>query len=211
MNLQAARDNMIEQQVRPWDVLDQRVLDIFAKVPREHFLPDSLKSLAFSDTRLPIGYGRKMLNPNIEGRILQNLALGESDQVLEVGTGSGYLTACLASLSRHVESLEIIPELASGADNKLKELGISNYKIEVCDASANCGKGDLYDAIVLSGSTSDIPSVCKEKLAIDGKLFCFVGKHNFPVHHAVLVTRISETEWSEEKLFETWVEPLDNF
>ncbi len=198
---------MIEQQVRPWEVLDQRVLNVLAEIPREHFLPDELKSLAFADTRLPIGQGQKMLNPNIEGRILQNLALGPNDQVLEIGTGSGYLTACMASLCRHVDSIESDQELASRAESKLKELGFSNFNIDAPDNSKFCGKGEQYDAILFSGSVDTIPQSCKDKLAIEGRIFGFVGGSKQPVHRAVLITRVSETEWSEEIMFETWVEP----
>ena len=211
MNYEAARDNMIEQQVRPWDVLDQRALDTLANVPREHFLPEQFKGLAFADTRLPIGHGQKMLNPNITGRILQDLDLDENDQVLEIGTGSGYLTACLASICRHVDSVEAVKELAANAETRIKELGFNNFTISVADARKSCGSGDQYNAIVLSGSCADIPQECKEKLAINGRMFCFIGETNHPVHQAVLVTRISESEWSEETLFETWVEPLQNF
>ncbi len=211
MNYQTARNNMVEQQVRPWDVLDQRVLDTFSEISRENFLSDNLKRLAYADTCLPIGYGQKTLNPNTDGRMLQSLALEADDQVLEIGTGSGFFTACLASLCRHVESIEIIPELCSAAKNRLSDLGISNFSIQNLDGSKHRSSSEQYNAIVLCGSLTTVPESYKTRLAISGRLFYFKGEANSPVHEAILLTRISETEWSEESLFETWVEPLLNF
>ena len=208
MNYTAARENMIEQQIRPWDVLNQNVLNVLNALPRENYAPESHKSLAYADTRLPLSEGRKMLNPNIEGRILQNLGLSESDRVLEIGTGSGYLTACIATMCRHIDSIEANLELAELAETRLKEQGLSNYSIEVGGFEDATGKGEQYDAILINGSTATAPQSSKEKLAIGGRLFCFVGSVDEPVHHAVILTRISETEWSEEMQFETWVDPL---
>ncbi len=211
MDYALARDNMIEQQVRPWDVLDQRVLDTFANVPRENFVSPEYKNLAFADTRLPIGNGQKMLNPNLEGRILQNLMINKEDRVLEIGTGSGYLTACLASMARHVDSLEKYLELTVTAQSNLAELSIENVTISNTDASATNNSTVMYQVILLSGSLEIIPESFKQRLEVNGRLFGFVGKKNQPVHHGVLITRISEAEWSEENLFETWVEPLEGF
>ncbi len=208
MNYDSARENMIEQQIRPWDVLDQRALDTMASIPREFFLPDELKGLAFADTRLPVGFGRKMLNPNIEGRILQELNVQESDQILEIGTGNGYLTACLASLCRHIDSVEFVAELSLNAENLLKTFGISNFSVETVSVDGVCKGTDRYDAIVVNGSTPDIPSACRENLTVNGKMICFKGAVSQPVHKAMLITRLSETEWSEETLFETWMDPL---
>ncbi len=208
MNYTAARENMIEQQIRPWDVLDQNVLNVLNTIPRENYVPEAHKSLAYADTRLPLCEGRKMLNPNIEGRIIQNLGLIESDRVLEIGTGSGYLTACIATICRHVDSIETNAELAELADTHLKEEGLSNYSIVISDFAGAAGKGEQYDAILINGSTQSAPQNCKEKLAIGGRMFCFIGDENEPVHHAILLTRISETEWSEDMQFETWIDPL---
>lgn len=208
MNLAAARENMIEQQIRPWDVLNQDILNVLSALPRENYVAEAHKSLAYVDTRLPLCEGREMLNPNIEGRILQNLKLNESDRVLEIGTGSGYLTACIATICRHIDSIEANAELAEKADTRLKEQGFSNYSIVIDGFADASGKGEQYDAILINGSTQSPPEVCKEKLSIGGRMFCFVGSVNEPVHHAVILTRISETEWSEEMQFETWVNPL---
>ena len=211
MNFAAARENMIEQQIRPWDVLDQRVLDILNKVPREEFVTETYKKLAFADVRLPINEHQKMLTPNLEGRILQQLMLTKTDRILEIGTGSGYLTACMASLTRHVDSVEIDEALANAAKTRLDKLGIDNVTIDILDATEGCGRAKSYQAVLLGGSVSEQPSTCKQRLALGGRLFCFVGKANQPLHHATLVTRISETEWTQEALFETWVEPLAGF
>ena len=135
MDLQLARSNMIEQQVRPWDVLDQRVLDVLSQVPREPFLADKYKGIAYSDFQLPIGHGQHMLKPTLDGRLLQALLLQLTDTVLEIGTGSGYLTACLARLSHHVDTIEIIPELADGARTRLAEMGVSNVSVIEPDAA----------------------------------------------------------------------------
>lgn len=208
MNYTAARENMIEQQIRPWDVLNQNILNVLSSLPRENYVLEAHKALAYADTRLPLCDGRKMINPNMEGRILQNLELSENDRVLEIGTGSGYLTACIATICRHIDSIEANAELAELAEIRLKEQGLSNYSIVVDDFEGASGKGEQYDAILINGSTQTAPQVCKEKLAIGGRMFCFVGHTNQPVHHAMVLTRISETEWSEEMQFETWVDPL---
>ena len=208
MNYDAARENMIEQQVRPWDVLDQRVLDTMAAIPRDFFLPEKIKSLAYADTRLPLGSGRKSLNPNIEGRILQELNLQDSDQVLEIGTGSGFLTACMASQCRQVDSVEPAAELAEEAESRLKAFGISNFSVTSMSTDNICQGSERYDAIVIKGSMEDVPQACKDKLTMNGRMICFRGTLKEPVHQALLVTRVSDTEWSEETLFETWVDPL---
>lgn len=208
MNLAAARENMIEQQIRPWDVLNQDILKVLSALPRENYVPDAYRSLAYADTRLPLCSDRHMLNPNMEGRILQNLQLDESDRVLEVGTGSGYLTACIATICRHIDSIESNAELAELAEIRLKKQGLSNYSIAISDFASASGKGEQYDAILINGSTQSAPKACKDKLAIGGRLLCFLGNVNEPVHRAVMLTRISEAEWTEDIQFETWVEPL---
>jgi len=211
MDLQEARNNMIEQQVRPWDVLDQRVLDVLSEIPREAFLDEQHRGVAFSDFPLPIGFGQHMLKPTVDGRLLQALLLEVTDSVLEIGTGSGYLTACLARLSAKVESIEIIPELAESATTRLADKGISNASIAVQDATQSWDAKDGYDAIAFSGAIPSVPEFYKNKLNVGGRLFAFIGESSQPAMEAVLITRVKETEWSSESLFETSVDPLVNF
>lgn len=211
MNLQEARTNMIEQQVRPWDVLDQRVLDVLAAVPREDFVGDEHRALAYTDYQLPIGFGQTLLKPVLEGRILQALAPQVTDSVLEIGSGSGYLTACLARLAHSVESIEIHPELAGTASTRLQALGVSNAVVKEQDAAAEWDARDAYDAIAFGGSVEEIPEYYKNKMAVNGRLFAVCGSTQEPMMEALLLTRVSETEWTEESLFETSVDPLVNF
>ncbi|MFK7889354.1 MAG: protein-L-isoaspartate O-methyltransferase [Granulosicoccus sp.] len=212
MNIQTtARSNMIEQQVRPWDVLDQRVLDILAEVPRVAFLKEQYQGIAYSDFQIPIGFGQTMLKPTLDGRLLQSLLLQVTDQVLEIGTGSGYLTTCLARLSAHVDSVEIIPELATQSSSTLQSMGISNVSIKQQDASKEWDARDGYDAIAFSGAVPAIPDYYLGKLNTGGRLFAILGEVSSPTMEAVLVTRIRESEWSTESLFEIHIDPLVNF
>lgn len=211
MNLQQARSNMIEQQVRPWDVLDQRVLDVLANVPREDFVAQEHRALAFSDYQLPIGFGQTLLKPIIEGRLLQALAPQVTDTVLEIGAGSGYLSACLARMAKQVESLEIHPELATNAKSRLEELAISNVTLREQDAAADWDAQNAYDVIAFGGAVETIPNYYKTKMAINGRLFAVTGDSQQPMMEALLMTRISETEWTTESLFETRIDPLVNF
>ena len=211
MNLQQARSNMIEQQVRPWDVLDQRVLDVLAVVPREQFVAEEHRALAFSDYQLPIGFGQTLLKPIIEGRLLQACSPQKTDSVLEIGTGSGYLSACLAHLGDRVQSLEIHPELAANAQNRLNTLGVSDVTVMQQDASAEWDAQTSYDVIAFGGAVSAIPDFYKHRLAVNGRMFAVNGDTRQPMMEAVLVTRISKSEWTTESLFETKIDPLVNF
>jgi len=211
MNYQQARSNMIEQQVRPWDVLDQRVLDVLAEVPREEFVGLEHRTLAFSDYQLPIGFGQTMLKPILEGRLLQALQLTVTDSVLEIGSGSGYLAACMGRLAQRVESVEIHPTLASDAAERVSGLGFSNVTITEQDAAEVWDARDSYDAIAFGGSISEIPEFYKQKMAINGRLFAVLGDTQQPTMEALLLTRVSENEWMTESLFETTVDPLVNF
>lgn len=211
MNLQQARTNMIEQQVRPWDVLDQRVLDALAEVPREEFVAVEHRALAYTDYQLPIGFGQTLLKPVIEGRLLQALSLSLTDSVLEIGAGSGYVSACLARLCHEVESIEIHPQLASDAKARLSELGISNVNLHEQDAAADWDARDSYDAIAFGGAVEVIPENYKLKMAINGRLFAVTGNTQNPTMEALLLTRVSESEWTTESLFETRIDPLINF
>lgn len=205
------RANMIEQQVRPWDVLDQRVLDVLSEVPREAFLEPQHKGVAYSDFQLPIGHGQHMLKPTLDGRLLQSLLLSLTDNVLEIGTGSGYLTACLAKQCAHVDSIEIIPALADSAKARLAELGVSNVSVTQQDASTPWDARDGYDAIAFGGAVPAIPEYFRNKLNVGGRLFAMIGESSNPTMEAVLVTRIGETEWNRESLFEASIDPLVNF
>ncbi len=211
MDLQQARNNMTEQQVRPWDVLDQRVLDVLSEIPRDAFLEPGLQGIAYSDFPLPIGHAQHMLKPTVDGRLIQALLLEVTDTALEVGTGSGYLTACLARLCAHVDSIEIIPELAASARERLQTMGVSNVTIRQQDATVIWDARDGYDAIAFSGAIPSIPDFYRNKLKIGGRLFAIIGDNTQPTMEAVLMTRVSDTEWSQESLFETNVDPLVNF
>ncbi len=211
MNLQQARSNMIEQQVRPWDVLDQRVLDVLANIPREEFVADEHRALAYSDYQLPIGFGQTLMKPIIEGRLLQALAPQVTDSVLEIGAGSGYVTACLAQMAGKVQSLEIHPELTTSAQNRLSALGVSNVTLLEQDAAAEWDAHDSYDAIAFGGAVEKIPEYYKQKLAKNGRMFAVTGSSQQPMMEALLITRLSETEWTTESLFETKIDPLVNF
>ncbi|MCB1776221.1 MAG: protein-L-isoaspartate O-methyltransferase [Candidatus Competibacteraceae bacterium] len=204
-NFEQARFNMIEQQIRPWEVLDQRVLDTLARMPREDFTPERYRNLAFSDVAIPIGHGEAMLKPNIEGRILQALALQPMDQALEVGTGSGYLTACLAQLARHVVSVDIVPDFIEAAQKKLKTHGIVNVALHTGDASQGWGER-RYPAIAVTGSVAKVDDVWRQSLSLGGRLFIVTGQS--PVMEALLITRVGEREWTQESLFETELSPL---
>lgn len=211
MNLNQARSNMIEQQVRPWDVLDQRVLDVLSDIPREKFVAVEHQGLAYSDFQLPIGFGQTLFKPTLDGRLLQTLAINVTDSVLEIGTGSGYLTACMARLARHCDTVEIHPELAAKATARLQELGITNVSLHQLDASEPWDAKDRYDAIALGGSVESIPEFYKQKMAVGGRLFAVLGSSEQPTMEATLLTRLSESEWTSESLFETRIDPLVNF
>ncbi len=209
--LQQARQNMIEQQVRPWDVLDQRVLDVLADIPRDQFVAEAHRGLAYSDYQLPIGFGQTLFKPTLDGRLLQSLALDPTDTVLDIGTGSGYLTACMARLAHHCDSLEIHPELHAKAKLQLEQLNVSNVSLHLQDAADTWDARDEYDAIAFGGSLQAIPEFYKHKLAIGGRLFAVLGDPSEPTMEAVVMTRLSESEWTIDSLFETQVDPLINF
>ena len=206
-NFEQARFNMIEQQIRPWDVLDQRVLDTIASVPREDFVPERYRNLAFSDIAIPLGHGECMLTPNVEGRILQALALQPTDNVLEVGTGSGYLTACLARRAASVASVDIVPEFVEVARQRLRNRGLHNVVLHVGDASRGWGE-HRYNAIAVTGSVTAIDEIWRQSLSLGGRLFVVVGQP--PVMEALLITRVGEREWVRESLFDTELPPLRN-
>jgi protein-L-isoaspartate(D-aspartate) O-methyltransferase len=206
-DVEVARRQMIDQQVRAWDVLDDRVLGILAEVPRERFVPEAYRDVAFADTPIPLGHGQCMLPPKVEGRILQALALGRSDEVLEIGTGSGFFAACLARLARHVRTLEIHADLSRDASQALTDLSVTNVTVETADAS-KLDESGLYDAIALTASLPVYDPRFERALRPGGRLFVVLGRA--PVMEARLVTRVGDDQWVSEALFETVIPPMIN-
>lgn len=206
--LEKARDNMVEQQIRTWEVLDQDVLDLLYVVPREAFVPAAYRALAFSDLEIPIGEGQKMWQPKLEARVLQELALRKTDRVLEVGTGSGYLAALLSHRAAHVVSVEISPALGALGRENLARHGADNVTLEIGDAARGWAAHAPYDAIVLTGSTPVLPRAFLDQLATGGRLFAVVGEA--PAMRAKLVTRTAQDAWGDVDLFETVLAPLVN-
>lgn len=201
-----ARANMIEQQIRPWDVLDQSVLDLIAATPREDFVPRGHEHLAFADLRLPLDHDQHMMTPKVEARILQSLELKASDIVLEIGTGSGYLTACLAKLTSHVDSVEIHGELSTLAKQRLETAGISNVDLSIANAIADWQTDKRYDVIVFTGSLPSYIDSFESLLSDNGRLFAIVG--TAPAMQATLVRKNATGETTTEALFETNIPAL---
>jgi len=208
VNLDEARFNMIEQQIRPWDVLDQSVLDALAIIPREDYVPIPYMNMAFTDMRIPLGRGEVMMSPNVEARMLQALAVDASDSILEVGTGSGYITAVLAEMGRHVFSVDIHPEFINEALVKLGDHDVLNVTLEAGDAAQGWDRHGPYDVIAITGSLPVLPEAFAQSLKVGGRLFAIVG--DAPVMEAILITRLSETEFQREGLFETSLPALRN-
>lgn len=208
MNLEQARGNMVEQQIRTWQVLDQDVLDLLYAVPREAFVPQKHRALAFSELQVPLGEGERMWEPKLEARVLQEMHLKKTDRVLEVGTGSGYFTALLAHSGAHVYSVEIKPALAAFGRGNLERHGVDNVTLESGDASHGWAAHAPYDVIVLTGSTPVLPPQLERELAVGGRLFAVVGER--PVMSARLVTCTAPGAYHAEDLFETVIDPLVN-
>ncbi|MBL4712920.1 MAG: protein-L-isoaspartate O-methyltransferase [Gammaproteobacteria bacterium] len=210
MDFEKARFNMVEQQIRPWNVLNPRVLDVISEVPREIFAPEQYKNLAYVDTRIPLGSFENtpctMANPIIEGRILQEMDIQPDDLILEIGTGSGYLTACLAKLGRHVDSVDINNDLTTAAQKHLQTLNINNVNLATGDASKTWQQKRNYDVIVISAAMKTIPDSYKNLLKTNGRLFIVAG--DAPVMTAYRVTRTDQKNWDTEELFETCIEPM---
>ena len=208
MDVEQARYNMIEQQIRTWDVLDQRILDLVARVPREHFVPEQYQDIAFADLRIPLGDGHAMMEPKLEARILQVVDVEPGDRVLEIGTGSGYLTACLSDLADSVVSYEIDENLSKQAGYRLASEEHENISLRVGDAMGDLQLNEQFDVIVLTGSLPVMDKRFHELLKINGRLFMVVGEA--PAMEALLITRVGDNEWSTESLFETELAPLMN-
>lgn len=206
MNIEQARFNMIEQQIRPWDVLDLDVLELLLVVKRENFVPVAYKNLAFVDSEIPLGSGETMFTPKLEARILQETGLKKHETVLEIGTGSGYMAALLAHKGRHVTTIEIVPALKTLAEKTLADNGVSNVTVELGDGAQGWAKGAPYDVIVVSGGLSVLPEALLQQVKVGGRILAIIGEA--PIMSAHLVTRVSEQAYDTRKVFETNVTPL---
>jgi len=208
-NVEQARFNMIEQQIRPWNVGDDTVLDLLTRVKREDFVPMAHKALAFADLEIPLAAGQVMLAPRLQARMVQDLALKPTDKVLEIGTGSGFTTALLASLSQRVVSLEINPELAASARANLQKANLTNAEVRVTDGAKGAAADAPFDAILLGGSVAEVPQALLSQLKVGGRLVALVG--NEPIMRALRITRNSQTDFSSVALWDSVVPRLDNF
>jgi protein-L-isoaspartate(D-aspartate) O-methyltransferase len=209
MNLEQARFNMIEQQIRPWDVVDAGVLGLLAAVRREDFVPLAHQALAFVDMEIPLGHGQCMLAPRVEARLLQDAALSGGENVLEIGAGSGFMAALLAHRALRVISLEINPELARMARTNLQKSGISNAEVREFDGSKGAPGEGPFDAIVLSGSVAQVPQKLLSHLKMGGRLITIVGSE--PVMRATVVTRSGEASFTTLQPWDTVAPRLLNF
>ena len=207
MDFEQARFNMIEQQVRPWSVLDNTVLQTMGSIPRDMFVPESLKSLAYADIEIPLDHGESMMFPRVEGRMLQELEIDINDECLEIGTGSGYVTACLATMGKHVDSLDIYDDFLQKAAENLDKVNISNFTLENKNAltAPLTSSNKRYDAIAVTGSVPEYLPLFEQLLKPEGRLFIVVGKNNNM--HAMKVI-FSENTYSRTILFETSLKPL---
>ena len=209
MNLEQARLNMIEQQIRPWDVLDTEVLHLLSVVKREDFVPLAHKALAFADMEIPLGHGQTMLAPRVEARMLQDVAVQAGDKVLEIGTGSGYMAALLAQRAERVITLEIKPELVQLARTHLQQAGIHNVEVRQADGVQGAPGDAPFDVIVLSGSVAEVPPGLLAQLKVGGRLMAIVGDE--PVMCATLITRTGQTSYITRQPWDTVAARLQNF
>jgi protein-L-isoaspartate(D-aspartate) O-methyltransferase len=207
MDTLAARRQMVDQQIRTWEVLDSRVLEVLSAVPREAFVPPEYRELAFADSPIPIGFGQTMLAPMLQGRILQALAPSGTDTALEVGSGTGYLSACLSLLTSSTHSIDIYPGLIALCKANVRAVPEATVQFEVRDAFAAAALGE-YDIVAVTGSLPIYDSRFERSLRVGGRLFAIVG--TAPAMDAVLIRRVDTDEWTRESLFETVVQPLVN-
>ncbi len=208
LNLEHARNNMIQQQLRPWDIFDDDVLNAMQSIAREDYVPMEYRQLAYADMEIPISSSETMLYPRIEGRMLQALNVQPDDDALVIGTGSGYLTAVMSTLANRVTSIEVDSELAESAQQRLKQHKIENVSIVVGDATRGLDDYAPYDVIAITGSMTEVPHLILENLRVGGRLFAVTGRA--PAMQAVLITRINANEWESEYLFDTELAPLEN-
>jgi len=204
MNFDTARFNMVEQQIRPWDVLDPKILQLFMDTPRHLFVPAEHQHLAYMDLEVPLPHGQVMLPPKVEARMLQAVDIDENEEVLEVGTGSGFMTALLAKLARHVTTVEYYGDLSEQAQARLSVF--STIQFEIGDAACDWNDGKSYDVIILTGSSAEVPQRHLQKLNLGGRLVCTIGKA--PLMETWLITRVEEQNFEYESLFETEIPPL---
>jgi protein-L-isoaspartate(D-aspartate) O-methyltransferase len=213
MNIEQARYNMIEQQIRPWDVLDAGVLSLLAMVRREDFVPPAYKALAFVDTEVPLreggAHGQSMFSPKLEARLLQDLAVARHEQVLEVGAGSGHMAALLAHKAQQVTTFEIVPALARMAEANLRRAAVMNARVVEGDGSRGLPEQAPFDVILLSGSVASVPQHLLEQLKVGGRLAAIVGAE--PIMRATLVTRVGDEAWRTVELFDTMAPRLRGF
>ena len=207
MNIELARRQMVQHQVRTVEVFDDAVLNVLSSVPREQFVPAGMEALAFAETELPLGNGQFMMEPNVEGRMLQSLAIQPSDRILEVGTGSGFVTACLARLGKSVTSIDLFEDFQAAAAANLEDSGISNFELQIMDATKELPEGE-FDVIAVTGSIETFDPRFVMALSQGGRLFVVVG--NSPNMEARLVTRTGDNDWQTTSLFETDLPRLVN-
>ena len=203
-----SRFNMIEQQIRPWDVLDSAVLDLLSQLPREAFVPKQYLGLAFADLEIPLGDHQLMLSPKMEGRILQTIEIKKTDKVLEIGTGSGYLTALMALQAKHVDTIELNVKISKQAAKNIAAQGIDNVSFVVTDGVQGLASRAPYDVIVFTGSIPLLNTLVERQLAVGGRMFVVVG--DAPAMEATLITRISADHFKTDVLFETCLPALNN-
>ena len=208
MNIEQARFNMIEQQIRPWKVLDTQVLDLMSSIPREIFVSDAYQGLAFADIAVPLGKNRFMLHPREEGRILQAIKPKHNEKVLVIGSSTGYVTALIASMAEKVIAIDSDEEFVDLTTENLAKLNIENVTVSCTDVSQGLASQGPYKVIVVLGSMQVLSETIKKQMTVGGRMFCIIGKE--PTMEALMVTRTSETEWQEEGLFETSVPALEN-
>src|ERR1035437_3708087 len=212
MNIEQARSNMIQQQIRPWNVPAEDVLDLLLVVKREAFVPAAYRSLAFTDMEIPLPCGEAMFAPRVEARIMQEVAVKKHENVLEIGAGSGYMAALLAHKARHVTTIEIEPELKALAETNLRESGIDNVHVVAGDGAQGWAGSGIesapYDVIVISGGLPMLPDNFLEQVKVGGRIFMIIGEE--PVMTAQIITRISSVSYTTRTLFETCVKPLRN-
>ena len=208
INIESARHNMVVSQIRTGSVLDDRILELVGRGPRQDFVPDALRNLAFADMQIPLGHGEVMMAPLVEARLLQELAITPTDKILEIGTGSGYMTWLLAQLGAKVHSVEIRAEFTDRASGRLAAHGAHNVELEIGDGAHGWVKHAPYDVILVTGSLPLLPDEFRKQLKVGGRLAAIVGQS--PVMEAQLVTRITEASYDSRGLFETELPPLRN-
>jgi len=208
MNIDQARFNMIEQQIRPWDVLDDQILGTLSSTPRENFVPERYRALAFSDISVPLSHDQAMMPPKLEGKLLQSLSIRSTDRILEIGTGSGYLTACLANLGGSVHSVDLYDDFIEQARTRLEQHSIKTVTFEQGDAAAGWKSDNGFDVIAVTGSLPVLHHGYHTLLNRGGRLFVIAGKP--PIMQALLITRVGDQEWNQESLFETSIPALLN-